>query len=154
MAVHAFKKHERINSARHFVHGVQCLWCLKHYASQIHLTNHVKRKQECMDFYRAQPRIVDPAPGVNSRAVNASCPSLLEPFFQAEGPHMLATTDGLGDPIVQAEENRLWLALEQVVKPPFSLDFGASLKRVLQTTFLYPDEVGDCNLEAICTTCS
>ena len=141
MAVHAFKKHERINSARHFVHGVQCLWCLKHYASQIHLTNHVKRRQECMDFYRAQPRIVDPAPGVNSRAVNASCPSLLEPFFQAEGPHMLATTDGLGDPIVQAEENRLWSALGQVVKPPFSLDFGAGLKRVLQTTFLYPDEV-------------
>lgn len=86
LAVHAFKKHDRINPARKFVQGTQCERCLKHYATYPDLVNHVKRTQSCLHFYANRGVLVPRQPGVNSRADNQQRSLLRDPFFYAEGP--------------------------------------------------------------------
>ena len=86
LAVHAFKKHGRINRARAFVTGQQCECCLKHYELHSSLINHVKRGGACFVFYQQRGIRVQAEPAVNSRAEQKqkSCQRL--PFMQAAGP--------------------------------------------------------------------
>ena len=39
LAVHAFKVHGRVREVRHYVSGLQCEYCLKHYAHTTDLLN-------------------------------------------------------------------------------------------------------------------
>lgn len=97
LAVHAFKKHDRINPARKYVQGRQCEKCLKHYATYPDLVNHVKRSLHCMNFYISRGTVVPRQPGVNSRADNQQRTLLRDPFFYAEGPRCPSPTAFVDD---------------------------------------------------------
>ena len=107
VAVHSFKCHGRVNLARHYVEGLQCKGCLKHYSSNINLINHVKRKPRCLQSYAVEPCMLDPAPGLNSRIERKNDRDMADPYFQAEGPVQPVSEAMPFDPIIDAEKFRL-----------------------------------------------
>ena len=142
MTVHSFKKHGRIQIARYFVEGQDCLCCLKKYGSYVSLVNHVKRTQRCLQFYQTRPTLAEPTPGVNSRQARKASEVIRLPYLQAEGP-LEAPIDPNApyDPQIRAECTRLrllWDAALALRDQDASLE---QLRRAAGSTFLYPDEL-------------
>ena len=143
LAVHSFKKHSRINTARHYVQGKQCLCCLKHYTSNINLVNHVKRSDACFRHYEDQPQLIDVEPGLNSRELNKQYTTLPDPFFQAEGPRLQHGCQGPPvDPIVASAERTLQVAWDKA-RESFReyAPFLEALRAATSQTHLYPEEI-------------
>lgn len=109
LAVHQFKKHQRLTLARYFVQGTCCEACLKEYHTHLNLINHVNRKATCRGFYQQRGQIVEAEAGVNSRDAVAGRPSLTLPFLQSEGPRPLAPSGPDVDPFYDQEVARLRL---------------------------------------------
>ena len=86
LAVHAFKKHGRINKVRVFVQGTRCEFCLKLYDRYTDLVNHVNHSSACFGFYRNRGQVVECQPGVNSKQENQNRKALRRPVLQTEGP--------------------------------------------------------------------
>lgn len=142
MAVHAFKKHGRVNKARAYVTGQQCERCLKHYELHSDLINHVKRGGPCFDFYQNRGLIVRCEPAVNSRAKTRRKSLLRHPHMQAAGPRCQEPQGHV--PAMTTEVLRLqaeWTAAlrsEEVTTPLLE-----RLRLVTTTTFLYLEEIHD-----------
>ena len=66
-SVHAFKVHGQVQEARLLVSGEQCPICLKHYASNVHLCNHVANSCYCRHRLQAEGYTCEPQPGRGSR---------------------------------------------------------------------------------------
>ena len=86
LAVHAFKKHGRLNKVRVFVQGNRCEFCLKLYDRYTDLVNHVNHASRCFEFYRHRGQVIDCQPGVNSKQENRNRNVLRRPVLQTEGP--------------------------------------------------------------------
>ena len=142
MAVHAFKKHGRINKARAFVSGTQCEACLKQYELHSDLINHVKRGGPCYAFYQQRGTRVQPQPAVNSRVELKEKSLFRLPFMQAEGPKCRASDVRLIGP--DDEVLRLHLEWSQCLR---ELDHEEPLlerlRRATCTTYLYMEEILD-----------
>ena len=142
MAVHAFKKHGRVNRARAYVTGQQCEHCLKHYELHSDLINHVKRGGPCFDFYQRRGLTVCPEPAVNSRAEVRRKSLLRQPHMQAEGPRCrdnMQAVHGPGTEVLRLQEK--WSAVlreDDAVTPLLE-----RLRLATLTTFLYLDEIHD-----------
>ena len=145
MAVHAFKKHSRVQTARRFVEGQTCLCCLKKYGSYVSLVNHVKRQTSCMQFYQTKPYLLDPPPGVNSRADRTRNDRLHDPFMQAEGPHEARDgSSAITDPQIQDECTRLQTMWDAALKVPGVDEMLRQLKMATLSSYLYPIELSTC----------
>ena len=142
MSVHSFKRHRRVNAVRHYVEGLQCKGCLKHYSSQINLTNHVKRSESCFRRYSDGPCLLDPLPGLNSRAAGRKETTMPDPYFQAEGPLQQAVSMGPFDPVIDGEKQRLVAAWnDALVRGQNDGDLLTMLQKTLSSSFLYPEEM-------------
>ena len=142
LAVHAFKTHARRNVTRHFVDGLQCKECLKHFSTAINLQNHVKRSGSCLQTYLAGAFIVDPEPGVNSRTINQSKPVMPDPVLQGEGPKQDSHTLRHADPFVEGECRKLWARWTDTLTA--CEDKGPLLERLRKATLdtcLFPAEI-------------
>ena len=84
-AVHAFKVHNRIREERILANGTQCPSCLRQYASNQKLGNHLRYNKACRQTLLDGGERVLPAPGVGSRRYDDGSNSQL-PVVQAEGP--------------------------------------------------------------------
>ena len=85
-AVHAFKKHQRVTSARLYASGTQCSACLKQYANYPALVNHLRYSVRCLQHLQTTGPPMTPEPGLNSRAEQRERRPLHLPSLQAEGP--------------------------------------------------------------------
>ena len=142
LAVHSFKKHARKNVTRYFVDGLQCIACLKHFASGINLQNHVKRSPACLQQYMTGALLIDPEPGVNSRRANNDKPQLPDPMMQGEGPRRVDPNASIGDPFVHGEVHKLTQSWNAVLGPGHTAEsLLEGLRQATLGTCLFPQEI-------------
>ena len=82
---HAFKRHGRIRPERTLVDGTQCPVCLRQYASNGRLCNHLRHSKVCRHSLVNAGHHVAPQPGQGSRRYNSGN-DVLAPAAQASGP--------------------------------------------------------------------
>ena len=85
-AVHAFKCHGRVKYARTVAQGTQCVACLKQYANNVSLVNHLTYSAQCLAHYQTTGVQATLGPGLNSRKELHSRRPLHLPHQQAQGP--------------------------------------------------------------------
>ena len=84
-SVHAFKKHQRVNWRRRFVHGSQCPICMNDYSTTTRLLLHLTYSKACSALLKDNVNEVDVKPGRNSRKVDKDR-LLSVPVIKAAGP--------------------------------------------------------------------
>lgn len=125
---------------RHYVTGLQCEYCLKHYAHTTDLLNHVEYSRLCWSFYRERGVRVDIEPGVNSKKANLQRQLLKDPFVQAEGPQcMVMLLSAEGNSEAEQAYCDAWISCMEQHTTDDSLLEG--LRRVRPSHFLYHDEM-------------
>ena len=85
-ASHAFKKHNRVHSARKFVTGTQCGACCKEFWEYRRLFHHLRYSAKCRQALACAEAEVELEPGLNSRAEKKYATEPLKPWHRAEGP--------------------------------------------------------------------
>ena len=82
---HAFKCHGRLREARCYAAGSQCGACLKHFASNFKLCDHLEHNQVCQATLVTRGALAEVQPGRGSKKFRAGddvmCPALV-----ADGP--------------------------------------------------------------------
>lgn len=139
LAVHSFKKHDRVRAVRHFVIGVQCESCLKTFDQHTDLLNHASRGS-CYAFYAQRGIFVDRQPGVNSRQARQP---LRDPFVQGEGPACPPLdTVTLSGPLSMETQNLRQRWTEAWCSDPLE-DKLELLRQATLGTYLYHEEILD-----------
>ena len=82
---HAFKRHGRVREVRRFLQGTQCPACLRHFASNFRLCNHVERSPSCLSQASRLHPSHDIEPGRGSRKFHSGNDVML-PAVDASGP--------------------------------------------------------------------
>ena len=82
---HTFKRHGRIRPERRLADGCQCPVCLKTYASNGRLCNHLRHSRACRDALSSTDIVVQPQPGHGSKRFDCGADCLVPPM-QAAGP--------------------------------------------------------------------
>ena len=82
---HAFKRHGRVRPERTLVDGTQCPVCLRQYASNTRLCNHLRHSATCRNSLVNAGHCVLPQPGKGSRRFDSGA-DVLAPAAQALGP--------------------------------------------------------------------
>ena len=82
---HAFKRHGRVRPERTLVDGTQCPVCLRQYASNGRLCNHLRHSTACRHSLVSAGHSVAPQPGKGSRRFDTGS-DVLAPAAQALGP--------------------------------------------------------------------
>ena len=85
-ASHAFKKHNRVHTARKYVTGTQCGACCKEFWEYRRLFHHLRYSVKCRQTLACAEAEVDLEPGLNSRAEKKNATEPLRPWHRAEGP--------------------------------------------------------------------
>ena len=84
-AVHAFRKHNRVNWRRHYISGSRCEACLKDYGTTERLLNHLTYSTPCANRLKHNLEQVPLRPGKNNKKRDRD-PPLAIPATQTEGP--------------------------------------------------------------------
>ena len=84
-AVHAFKRHGRINWRRRFISTRRCEGCMKEFSTTTRLLHHLTYNTECADTVRRHLDPVEARPGRNSRREDKDG-AMKVPVIRAEGP--------------------------------------------------------------------
>ena len=82
---HAFKRHGRIRQVRRLASGTQCSVCLRQFASNSRLCNHIQHSKRCFAALVNAGVDVAPQPGKGSRHFDSGL-DVLVPASQAHGP--------------------------------------------------------------------
>ena len=82
---HAFKRHGRVRPERRLVSGTQCPVCLRQFASNGRLCNHLRHSSSCRDSLISEGHEVVPLPGKGSKLYDSGHDALV-PVLQAAGP--------------------------------------------------------------------
>ena len=82
---HAFKRHGRVRPERTLADGTQCPVCLRQYASNGRLCNHLRHSTACRNSLASAGHYVAPQPGKGSRRFDTGN-DVLAPATQAHGP--------------------------------------------------------------------
>ena len=85
-ASHAFKKHNRVHTARKYVTGTQCGACCKEFWEYRRLFHHLRYSVKCRQTLACAEAEVDLEPGLNSRVEKKNATEPLRPWHRAEGP--------------------------------------------------------------------
>ncbi|CAE7242191.1 unnamed protein product [Symbiodinium sp. CCMP2592] len=85
---HAFKCHGRLREARLYASGTQCGTCLRHFASNFKLSNHLEYSTECLAALVARGARSEIQPGRNSKKFRTG-DEIMCPVITAEGPACL-----------------------------------------------------------------
>ncbi|CAE7526831.1 unnamed protein product [Symbiodinium sp. CCMP2592] len=77
---HAFKCHGRVREERYFAEGQRCKICLRHFASNFRLCNHLKHSRACLAALATAGATCDPQPGKGSKrfysGADQPCPAV------------------------------------------------------------------------------
>ena len=120
--------------------GLQCEYCLKHYARTTDLLNHVEYSRLCWSFYRERGVRVNLEPGVNSKKANLQRQVLKDPFMQAEGPKCIVTLSSAeGTSEADQAHYDAWMSCVEQHTGDDSLLEGLRLAR--PSHFLYHEEI-------------
>lgn len=139
LAVHAFKKHQRVSRARYYVEGKQCSCCLKTFDMHTDLINHVNR-QERFEFYSQHGEFVEAQPAVNSRSENRARRTLRDPVLQAEGPRLPFPQGGI-DRQIEEKANLFEAWTNALLHPATGLTLLERLRDATLDTVLFHDEI-------------
>ena len=150
-SVHAFKIHKRKARARYIADGLTCDHCGHTYLSNSRLVRHLSYSDPCAAALRARGLVVEPEPGIRSRAWNRSNQDDRCPWQQTEGPRHRAmpmqvtlTDDQLAfsEELFDVEESCIetaslhpedeWLAL-----------WTERIREICAYTVLHPEELYD-----------
>ena len=82
---HAFKRHGRIRPERRLASGTQCSVCLRQFASNGRLCNHLQHSRSCFDALACAGFDYEPQPGRGSKRFDSGL-DILVPASQASGP--------------------------------------------------------------------
>ena len=85
---HAFKRHGRIRPERRLASGTQCAVCLRHFASNGRLCNHLQHSRSCFNALVCAGVEVVPQPGKGSKTFDSGS-DVIVPASQALGPRNL-----------------------------------------------------------------
>ena len=140
LAVHAFKKHQRISRARYYVEGKQCSCCLKTYDMHTDLINHVNRQERCFEFYSQRGEFVEAQPAVNSRSENRARRTLRDPVLQAEGPRPPLQCGGI-DRQMEEKQNLFQAWKQALLYPADGSPLLERLRIATLDTVLFHDEI-------------
>ncbi|CAE7660388.1 unnamed protein product, partial [Symbiodinium sp. CCMP2456] len=130
---HAFKRHGRVREARKVAQGTQCQVCLRHFASNFRLTNHLEHSAACLAALVQSQCFVEAVPGRGSKRFQDGKDVLL-PAVTAHGP--VAQWDGTGYiPESERPESSILLALEEIFSFPGDVCDYAGLIEALRKAF-------------------
>ncbi|CAE7243279.1 unnamed protein product [Symbiodinium sp. CCMP2592] len=113
---HAFKCHGRVREERHFASGTQCRVCLRHFATNFRLCNHLRHSKACLAALVSAGKAGVVQPGKGSKKFLSGEDSIC-PAVTAAGPKQPACPDDYIPESQRADEDIL-AALEDVFAHP------------------------------------